>query len=230
MIENKTKVYIAIPTGGLMRAELLLWSHQLDFNKYEITFDITTIGQAQDNRNILIKRFLKSDYEWLLFVDADTVPPPNILDMTENKVNICSGVYYVWLKNNLVPLIMKRVSSGDYNILANFVSAEHYLIEVDGIGGGALLINRKVFERLKPPYFLVIYGNDGIRVKGNDFYFCEKAKKKGFKVYVDLRFVSKHFKELDLKMLVEWMARNIEMKKIYKEGDKNDQYSNQDSS
>jgi len=35
-------------------------------------------------------------------------------------------------------------------------------------------------------------------VKGYDFYFCEKAKKEGFKIYAHYDYLAEHYKEVPL--------------------------------
>ncbi len=68
------------------------------------------------------------------------------------------------------------------NVLATiFPAAKDDLIECDGVGCGCLLIHRSVFEKIKPPYFVMNQGKYG----GEDFYFCRKAKRAGFKIYAD---------------------------------------------
>ena len=188
------KVFVAIPTGGTIRTELLFFLLNLD-RDYDTKISATTFGSCAENRNKLVTDFLKTDFEWLLLLDADTIPPSDILNMTENNVDVCSGLYYVWIKNGLHPLAMNKVDNS-YQ-----VSKETGLFEVDGIGGGTLLIRREILEKIDPPYFLVTHDSDGLVEQGNDLYFCEKVKKAGFKIWVDTSYRSDHYKTVNLKLL-----------------------------
>ncbi len=67
------------------------------------------------------------------------------------------------------------------------------LIECDGVGGGCLLIHRRVFEAIEKPYFKC---NPGTFI-GDDFYFCRKVQEAGFKIYLDPGILCGH-KEKDL--------------------------------
>ncbi len=67
------------------------------------------------------------------------------------------------------------------------------LIECDGIGGGCLLIHRRVFEAIEQPYFKC---NPNTFI-GEDFYFCRKAQAAGFKIYLDPGVLCGH-KQKDL--------------------------------
>jgi hypothetical protein len=62
------------------------------------------------------------------------------------------------------------------------------LIECDGVGGGCLLIHRRVFEAMEKPYFQC---NPGTFI-GEDFYFCRKAQAAGFKIFVDPGIICGH--------------------------------------
>ncbi len=67
------------------------------------------------------------------------------------------------------------------------------LIECDGVGGGCLLIHRRVFDAIEKPYFKC---NPNTFI-GEDFYFCRKAREAGFKIYLDPGILCGH-KQRDL--------------------------------
>lgn len=202
---KRTKVYIAIPTGGSIRPEILLFV--MSIKKYKIKVDITTHGLVVENRNRLIERFLKTDYDWLLFLDGDTIPPNDVLDMTENNLPVCSGAYYVWTDDGFFPLILKVKKHG-YTLVDKIgKKVKSHLVEADAVGAGTLLIHRLVFNKIERPYFLEEFGKDGFRKIGHDLYFCRKVKEAGLKIFVDLRYYSKHFKTIDLKEINDFLFK-----------------------
>ena len=67
------------------------------------------------------------------------------------------------------------------------------LIECDGVGGGCLLIHRRVFDAIEKPYFKC---NPDTFI-GEDFYFCRKVREAGFKIYLDPSILCGH-KQRDL--------------------------------
>lgn len=205
----KTKVYITIPTTGTIRVELMFFLLNLD-KDYDVFIDHTNGGFIAENRNKLVYRFLKSKYDWLLFIDSDMLLPFDVLEMTKNGKDICSGIYFQWKKDKLVPLVYKK-SKNDFNEeykTFNETSDEE-LVEVDGVGAGCLLIHRKVFEAIEKPYFLFEYNEDGIISLGEDFYFCNKAQEAGFKIWIDRRMVCSHYKIVNLKEINEWKNEGI---------------------
>ena len=59
-------------------------------------------------------------------------------------------------------------------------------MSVDKVGFGAVLIKMSVFDKIQQPYF-VMEGE-----LGEDYYFCAKAKKAGFDIWVDTGSVVAH--------------------------------------
>ena len=57
------------------------------------------------------------------------------------------------------------------------------LVEVDWVGTAFTLINMKVFKKMPRPWFE--YDFNPKHIVGEDVLFCIKAKKLGYKVYVD---------------------------------------------
>lgn len=59
------------------------------------------------------------------------------------------------------------------------------LVRVWRVGFGIILIKMTVFEQIKQPYFGIEYREEDQSYLGEDWYFCQKAEKKGIKIYVD---------------------------------------------
>lgn len=59
------------------------------------------------------------------------------------------------------------------------------LEEVDSIGTGVMLINTRVLKAMPQPWFAEVWKPETETVTGEDVYFCEQARKHGFKVYID---------------------------------------------
>jgi len=191
----KPKVFIAIPTGGTIRAELAMFLLHLD-KHYKTTVSFTYQGEVASNRNKLIEQFLLTDYKWLLFLDNDILPPSNVLDMTRNNVEVCSGVYYQWILDRALPTIY-RIKDNHYQALDDV--PYNTLIEIDGAGAGCLLINRVVFETIDKPYFKIEYDDKGYISTGHDLYFCDKVREAGISMYADTRMLCSHYKTIELK-------------------------------
>jgi hypothetical protein len=196
---NKIKVYLAILNEGTIRSELCrvkdYWQSKGD---YDIYLSYPDAKPIEDNRNRIVQNFLKTDCEWLVQIDDDIVPPLNYLDLILYNKDIITGVCYAYRQDSLVPLILKRSKKNE--LWENFeCNSEEGLIEVDSVGTGAIIINRRVFtDKLKNHPFESIWNEDGTRKKGLDLYFCEKAKAEGFEVWCHLKYVCSHIVDMDL--------------------------------
>lgn len=72
------------------------------------------------------------------------------------------------------------------------------LMEVDSVGSAAMMIARRTFAKLKPPYFRFLYKESGDILLTEDHYFCWRAKEAGIKIWADPQMVGSHFKTVDL--------------------------------
>jgi len=132
--------------------------------------------------------------EKILFLDIDqefqfdTIPK-----LLSRKVPIISGVYHTkkypyspvmgWKKKG------KYVNSAGQNWKFSYAPLpdnDDQLIEVDWAGIGCLLVDMKVFDKIRFPAFRDTYNSEtGERKKGHDIIFCDSVKKAGFKIYAD---------------------------------------------
>lgn len=206
------KVYIALPVAKTENINVRLMQFITQIRNYKITVGVDIGHQIVHNRNALVNRFLKTDCEWIFFIDTDTIPPNNVLDMTKHKLDICSGYYYQWMNKKLIPLIFKRFKNG-YIAHKGTPTKIKNVVEVDGVGAGCLLINRKVFKDIKKPYFLVVYNDEGLYSETEDLYFCKKAIKAGYKIHVDKMMAASHIKTVDLLEVAQWNYKLRKQKK-----------------
>ena len=65
---------------------------------------------------------------------------------------------------------------------------------VDYVGAGCLLIERRVFEKVKRPWFQAI--NTARRHLPEDFFFCEQARRAGFKIWLDPSVLPLHIEPM----------------------------------
>jgi hypothetical protein len=69
------------------------------------------------------------------------------------------------------------------------------LVDADMVGAGALLVHRRVFERVPRPWFEWLLDRPEVpegQKCSEDFAFCRKAKQHGFAVKVDVSVACRH--------------------------------------
>ncbi len=103
--------------------------------------------------------------------------------------------FYVALVNEVAAYLAKYYDTLVKGDLATAIlpGKREDLIECDGVGGGCLLIHKRVFDAIEKPYFKC---NPNTFI-GEDFYFCRKAREAGFKIYLDPSIMCGH-KQRDL--------------------------------
>ena len=141
-------------------------------------------------RNILADIFMQRDYTHLMLIDDDMAWAADLpVRLLQQNLDIV-GVPYKrknvkncrWTVNHPIPNV-------------EVLQGREYLMKVDSLGTGMMMVNRRVFEALrpdeaiiqddKPPiklYFRHTIDKNG-KLKSEDFSFCESARSAGFDIW-----------------------------------------------
>jgi len=142
-------------------------------------------------RNMFLECFLKSDADFLFSIDSDIIlnKPTYLQRMVSHNVPLVAG-----LIRNDYHVEEKGYRKQAFNVL-NFDPKKGFYVHVlafsEGLNecdftGAIILIRRDVIEAG------VKYGTKIPGLQGEDQSFCEAAKKKGFKIYVDTQVKPYH--------------------------------------
>lgn len=156
------------------------------------------VGMPFDHaRNTGCQKLLELGWEWVFFLDDDTIPPPDaIIKLMSHKLPIVSGVYYR-RSNPICPVMLKETQKGRMWITEFNVPD---MLEVDFVGSGCLLIHRDVLTSLPPlspkcHWFEWRVDRKDLPEKdrmSEDFTFCQHARNHGYKIYVDTTVQCRH--------------------------------------
>jgi len=197
---KQKNVYLAILNQGEINESLSkVINIMLEQDAYRIHLSYSSIKPISNNRNTIVQKFLAiPDCEYLMMIDSDIVPPPNIMRLIDFDKDIITPLMFTRQKGELLPLFLKRDKDGIYSVddYLNKVGLQ----EIDATGTGCIIIKREVLEKVKKP-FENIYDKDGIKTLGLDLSFCQKAKELGYKAWVHLDYVASHYYTYDLKDL-----------------------------
>lgn len=189
-------IYIGIPSYD-RRLDIDMAFNLARIRNHDLMFQSISSSLITYSRNYLATQFLKTQCEYLLFLDSDIIiQDPTFIDKlleTSKIADIVGGAYMI------------KGATNEY-VAANVVDEIHGVLKmyqrkkagelkepelVDAVGTGIMLIKRKVFETLEDPWFEMI-DFSGAQVFPEDFNFCLKAQKAGFKVAIDPCFATMH--------------------------------------
>lgn len=203
-------VYVAALNQGSIRVELARLLAELTHQgKYNVFLSFPADKPIQHNRNRIVADFLSNpNYDYLMMLDGDIIPPVNILDLIDHQKDIIGGLCFAYRDRSIVPLILTeqkktkedegKIEKTSYQIMD--VEGNEGLVECDAIGTGCMIIKREILERPEMRYpFKNYYNEDGERILGLDLSFCKRAKDIGYKVWCHLNFACSHWTYMDLK-------------------------------
>lgn len=166
---------------SLANMVLYFCSHAIDDSHEQ---GINIMGQqsfsTSCNREMLIDMAMKGDYSHILFIDDDMSFDPEVLnDLAKRDCDIIACNYprkkipmsFITIGNDFQEIKTTKESSG--------------LEEVRQVGFGMALIKRQVFESIPKPRFPVPYNSAIGEYGSEDYWFCEQARKNGYKIFVD---------------------------------------------
>jgi len=170
------------------------------------------------SRNLILNYAVKNNYDYILMIDSDVIPPKNIIQelLLCNK-DIVSGLYYNYFtvdgKTKYMPVawtaltdkefedVKQRIQLPDFikfpeDLRARLTEEEAnsgQLIKVIIPSAGCMLISKKVFEKVR--YGILDTVNQGGVKTTDDIYFSLEARKHGFKVYCNTKVKCEHLIE-----------------------------------
>lgn len=186
-------VQVSVLNQGWIRPELcnFLLNLVTSDSRYKIHINYPNARPISNNRNIIAREF---NHDYLLMIDSDVIPHRNPLDLVDLDKDIIACPCPQWHKTDLYWVAMYGVNGGYKQVS---VYQRKGLQQVDAVGTGCILIAKRVLIKIKAP-FMVNWLPNGIQGLGQDFYFCQKSKKAGFKVWVHWGYPCSHFKEIDM--------------------------------
>lgn len=183
-------------------------------------------------RNDAARRLLEHpEWEWLATLDGDMVHPPDIIPrLLSLDASIAGGLYllkepdYTALAGHVpeehAPEDVPEKRPTDHpdwkhrSLDLRKVGEDGLgVCDVDVVGSGAMLVHRRVFEALDPPWF--VPNRDDLRTMGQnqDYNLCWRAKRDyGFKVVCDTRVCIEHIGEegITLDRARDYWRRKVE--------------------
>ena len=165
------------------------------------------------SRNMIIDYALKNNYDYILMMDFDVIPPKNVIEaLLVCGKDIVSGLYSTYFmtdgKLKVLPVAFMPLTVEEFeevrqksklpeSVKSHLDLRRHMLpeemesgklLEVLYPSAGCMLISRKVFENEKVRYGLL----DVDAITSDDIYFITKAREAGFQSFCFTRVKCSH--------------------------------------
>lgn len=183
------KILIAVPTfDGRIEPETYQSIWDMDKLGHEARFQYVIGYDCAKARNDICR--MAKSFDYVLMVDSDIILPTNTLKcMLEEPVDIITGLYPH--KNGVDEAEIFKNGTNDFVHRFRYDELEEGRIHVKGCGGGCLLINTKILDKLKFPWFKFVVYENGTELS-EDLYFCCQVNDAGMKIYADTRIYCGH--------------------------------------
>lgn len=203
-----------------MQSVACLLAETLLASKLDIEINVLFMPSCANialGRNQLVKEFLASDSDRLVFLDADvTFEPGSLINIATHPVDFVGGAYRF------------KTSVESYPVQLLSVPKDHGpngLVEVAMVPTGFLSLSRKVFEKFEAHYPDRRYQVGGKEsfcyfqmpfvhgaLFGEDSYFCREWREAGGTVYLDpnLTLTHWHFNTPFRGNFHKWATANIQ--------------------
>ncbi len=153
---------------------------------------------------------LKENFDFLLTLDMDTIPPKNIIQkLLQHDKDVVAGLYFGQhaVNNKLmqVPFAWMFMSREGFWGRTRYMNPDEFssgkLFELGMAGTGCVLISKKVLEKINFRY-------DNSMDAADDRWFFYDCHRLGIQPYIDTSVICAH----------HWQARPFDWAQIKKEG------------
>ena len=181
-------IMIAVPAMEMVNAEFAqhlsmaaanLVAHGIKINCAFNIGSVITIA-----RRNLVEIFLKSDFDYIWWVDSDMKFPIDapIRMLKRNKPIV--GVNY---RRRRFPNPNFTGMSGTAGSYTEFQTTDNSppMELIDVLPHGCVLVKREVYEKIPQPHYLQEFIPELNLEIGEDIFFCNQAKKAGYEIWCD---------------------------------------------
>ena len=181
-------VMTLVPSGDHVHSQfayfLAMGTATLVANGVGVASTFETSSVITIARRNLVNHFLKSNCDFAWWIDSDMAFPPDAgIRLLNRNVPIVGANY----RKRYFPNPHFTAMNGKPGATTEFKTTDDSppLEKVDCLPQGMMLVHRSVYERVPAPHYVFEYSSDHCIEIGEDYYFCDKARKNGYDVWCD---------------------------------------------
>lgn len=196
---NVIKVAIGVPSGDLLHADFAMSLVNLCVHSLTRGIHCAIINPkfslVEVARNEMVQDAFKIGADYLLTLDSDmTFPAQTLARLLSHRKDVVCGDAVRRREPITSVLVDRKGNRLDYS---KVYTATDPLQEVMGGSNAVCLMDMKIFKKMEAPYYLVTYDKKK-RFLGEDYYFSNKLRTSGFKIYCD-QYLSQHIGHIGAK-------------------------------
>lgn len=209
---TKKKVFVVLLNQGTESTALSLQLYKWMVSMPEYSFEFHpskyTNRPISNNRNQIVKDFLKTDNDFLFMIDDDNPPIKNPFELIKYDKDVIGAIVPGWGSNGIRFHIYKF--GKNFPKRCTFEQYDNHeikgLTKIDAIGTCCIIIKRKVLKKIKRP-FEDTFDKDGILINNDDLSFSLKCYKNGFEIWTHGDYMCSHYKKIDLLQMAHLLIK-----------------------
>lgn len=174
-MEPSVKIAVALPTNrGLKPKTLQSLLELIAYKDFNFNIIIGTEGfNTAENRTWLTVKAIKEGATHIFFVDDDMIYEPDTLQKLLSHDKDIVGARYANRRGEgeVIEYMNGQINEGVFECVT--------------LGGGCVLIKADVFKKVPQPWFWYKTAPSGAVTMSHDWFFCEKARESGYKIWCD---------------------------------------------
>jgi len=160
----------------------------------------TTSREAlADSQNYIWEKVLSEDYDYLMFIESDLIPPRDIIErLMRHNVSVVGSMYYIGHAGSIHepprPCLFELEQKQDGSLGTTNLHPDKGwnmfgkgLQKIHGCGFGSTLIHKNVLQKVR------FWHDLGTPIKHSDVLFYMDLLNKGYTVYVDTDIIIPHY-------------------------------------
>lgn len=194
------KILIAVPTFESIMPDTFKSIYDMDKGGNDCIFEFIRGYDCARARNVIAKRAMELETDYVLMVDNDMIIPKDaLINLLDDPKEVCLG--YAAHRNaaNDYTGLMNLFKLGEYNYnrhysmmdIKELIAKGTTKFQVHGGGMACALFKTSLFKQLPFPYFNWSNYKTGFCLS-EDLYFCEVCRKAKIPVWADTRVACGH--------------------------------------
>ena len=200
------RITLAIPTNRGVRGktvqsllEMVTYSKEIDWHILVAERGYTIAEQ----RNYIVVQATRNNSDYLLMIDDDMTFLENTLEQLLSRQKDVIGVNSYSRCLPLSSTVGLMDKDGKYMHPDKHTAWEcqipSYIFKAYFVGAGIMLIDMKVFKKIKKPYFSFEADDNGMIIHGEDGSFCARVLDAGLDVWCEPEVYVTHLGEYEYK-------------------------------